>query len=301
MSVLDSYPLKRLACRVRPATVREAWRYALVRPREGKRFHIVSMERNAGQSAIRCLESVYHQDYDRDLVRHVFIDDASTDGTHETIERWLGEHPDCSVEYVRNTERQGSGANGPRMSRMAEPGSIVIEVDGDDWLADPGVLRFFDKVYEDDDVWMTYNAAMKYKKGRYRRPSAEWRRPYPEDAIAKNEVRCHPVDHLGHPRTYRTELFHQVPPEQLLDPKTGKPWVYARDKALFFPMMELAGTHARHIYRVCYVYDISQRWAVTEADSQACEEIRRLPRCTPLASLPSLGGAPKHEQALPSP
>ncbi|MFW6161735.1 MAG: glycosyltransferase family 2 protein [Planctomycetota bacterium] len=296
MAVFDSYLLKRVACQARLARVREAWRYALVRPRERKRFHVVSMERNAGPSAIRCLESVYRQHYDRALVRHVFIDDASTDGTDERIERWLRDHPDSSVQYVHNTDRLGSGANGPRGSRMAEPGSIVIEVDGDDWLPDHRVLSFFDRVYEDPEVWMTYNTAMKYKNGRYRRPSAQWRQPYPAEVIARNEVRYHPVDRLGHPRTYRIELFHQVPPQYLTDPNTGEPWLYARDKALFFPMMELAGTHARHVYRVCYVYDISQRWAVTDADARACDEIRRLPPCAPLDSLPPPDPAPRHRQ-----
>ena len=141
-------------------------RYAMVRPRKNHSFHIVSSERNAGEWAIRCLESVYSQHYDRALVRHIFIDDASDDGTHESVLRWLDAHPWHRVAYIHNTERLGGAVNNLTGFRMADRESIVVELNGDDWLPDPGVLRFLNRVYANGDVWMTYNSPLRFRNSR---------------------------------------------------------------------------------------------------------------------------------------
>lgn len=54
----------------------EILRYAVVHPRKMQRFHLVSAQRNMGDVALNCLQSVYDQKYPSDLFRHIFIDDA---------------------------------------------------------------------------------------------------------------------------------------------------------------------------------------------------------------------------------
>ncbi len=277
------YLVKRLWCELRPHRVLEAIRYALVRPKTDQRFFVVSAERNAGHNAIRCLESVYRQRYDRARVRHLFTDDASDDQTPRLIEGWLAAHPDHCVQFIRNEESKGAGWNSLRAVRMAPPGWIVVELDGDDWLPDPRVLAFLNKVYADPGVWMTYNTGMRYKNGRYRRPSAKWR-PFPREVLESAGVRRHPHDSLGPLRTFRSELLRHFRDESMLDPDTGE-FFRARDKALYFPLIELAGTHARHIYRVTYVYDISQRHKVTEVELASAQKVRSLQPYQPLESL----------------
>jgi len=274
------YLVKRAWSELRPRRLLEAARYALVRPRRDQRFFVVSAQRNAGQNAIRCLESVYSQRYDPTLVRHVFTDDASDDQTPALVEEWLASHPDHRVEFIRNSERKGAGANSLRAVRMAPPGWIVVELDGDDWLPDSRVFAFLNKVYDDPDVWMTYNTAMRYKGGRYRRPSRKWR-PFPPEVLARGQVRTHPTDSLGPLRTFRSELLRHFRDESMVDPETGE-FYAARDKALYFPLIELAGTHARHIYRITYVYDITERHKVAEVELASAEKIRRLPPYEPL-------------------
>ena len=51
----------------------------------------------------------------------------------------------------------GGCANYTLGFRRAPAGSIVIQVDGDDWLPDDQVLAYLNMVYHDRDVWMTYN------------------------------------------------------------------------------------------------------------------------------------------------
>ena len=131
--------------------------YLSVRPEKQVRFCIVSCGRNAGGAAAKCLDSVYLQRYDRSHVRHIFIDDASTDDSDSIIRSWLAEHPDHTVEYIRRDVRLGGTANTLHGIGLAHQDAIVVELNGDDWLEGKNVFRFLNKVYADDNVWMTYN------------------------------------------------------------------------------------------------------------------------------------------------
>ncbi len=264
----------------------ESLRCALLRPREDHSFHIVSSERNAGEWAIRCLDSVYLQRYDRSLLRHIFIDDASDDGTHEAILRWLSEHPEHRVEYIRNNERLGGTVNNLTGFRMAAPESVVVELNGDDWLPDPGVLRFLNRVYANEDVWMTYNTPLRFRNGHYRSPRSFWA-PWPRAVVKANRFReaTWRCDHL---HTFRARLLQHVREENLIDPQTGQYWANLDDQALYLSMFELAGRRARHIYRVTCVYN-STEWSESRSGAPELEDIhrriRQLPKHAPLDCL----------------
>lgn len=235
--------------RMRAGRLLEPLRYAFRRPRERHAFWIVSCAWNAGDDALRCLDSVHVQDHDRDRITHLFIDDGSTDGTDARVNAWLEAHPGHRVRYIRNAGRVGGTANTLKGFRAAPAGSIVIELNGDDWLPDRGVLSFLDRVYADDDVWMTYNSARSAADGR--RGSG---RPVPRRIVRANAFRAYGwVTH--HLHTFRRELFAHVRDEDLIDPVTGTYWASADDQAIYLAMLELAGTHSRHIHRITCVYN----------------------------------------------
>ena len=50
---------------------------------------------------------IYNQVYDRRLIKHLFVDDASNDNTDGLIYKWLEQHPDHNVEYVSHKTRLG--------------------------------------------------------------------------------------------------------------------------------------------------------------------------------------------------
>ncbi len=272
--------LSRTVCRVI-----ELLRYAMVRPRKNQSFHIVSSERNAGEWAIRCLESVHAQRYDRSRIRHIVIDDASDDGTHEAILGWLGERTGHRVEYIHNRERVGGTVNNLTGFRMAEPGSVVIELNGDDWLPDPGLLHFLNRVYAKAEVWMTYNSQMTFNAGKRRRPKS-YLRPLPREVVAAGAMRDHPW-HTAHLHTFRAELFAHVREENLIDPATGRHWANADDLALYWSLLELAGSHSRHIHRVTCVKNLTN-WSESRDESYVGELVRRIrlmPKHEPLRRL----------------
>jgi glycosyltransferase involved in cell wall biosynthesis len=216
-------------------------------------FTVVTCERNAGCFAVKCLDSVYRQRYDSKKVRHIFIDDNSNDGTHELIEQWLRSHAGHRVEYIRHRNRSGGTANTLLGFRMATPGSIVIELNGDDWLADHGVFSYLNRAYADPDVWMTYNTP-RYAAG----PPALWAERIPDTVVEANAFRETDGWISSHPHTFRQKLFSHVRDETMIDPDTDAYWESADDQAIYLAMLELSGRHSRHLHRVMYVYNFHE-------------------------------------------
>ena len=266
----------------------EILRYAAVRPRTSQRFHIVSAQRNMGETVVRCLDSVWQQAYPAHLFRHIFIDDASTDATPEIVDRWLEEHPGHRVTFIRNTERVGMLANNLSGFRLAEDSDIGIELNGDDWLPDSGVLRFLNKVYDDDDVWMTYNT-LRQTDG-----TILFQLPPPREIRRQRSFRQAPWT-TSHLRTFRVGLYHLVPDQHLEDPTTGYYWDMAPDMAVYLAMLEMAGDHARHLYRITCTYHphaMSEHIRDRKAQLAADERIRALQPCQALGELARAGHDP---------
>ena len=230
----------------------EILRYALVRPRHHHHFHVVSTQRNSGRDVLRCLDSVYEQRYPRDRCRHLVIDDSSDDGTPENIGAWLATHPDHSVDFVRRRQRRGGTWNTLDGIRQADPDSIVIELNGDDWLPDPGVMPFLNKVYQDRDVWMTYNTQ------RESTGVIPFQLPPPRRVRQKRSYRKYRWA-TSHLHSFRRRLFDHVPEAVMIDPETGDLWESADDVALYLWMLELAGEHARHVWRITCLYNFHGR------------------------------------------
>ncbi len=270
-----------LPIRLRYCATIELTRLLFVQPGRYRTFHIVSCERNAGPSALQCLDSVYGQSYPRHLIRHVFIDDASSDDTHAMILSWLDDHPDHNVDYIRNGQRRGGCANNLAGFRMAPPGSIICELNGDDWLPDPGVISYLNKVYQDPGVWMTYNT-VKTSHGRLVKPL-----PISGDIIDENSFRQNAA--FGrHLHTFRQELFSHLRDECLIDPETGEFFTSGDDLAFYLCLQELSGHHARHLYRTTYIYNFNgyaQDYGDTDEQKRRKQRILAMKPCEPLQDL----------------
>ena len=232
----------------------EVWQYAGSLVKKAHLFCVVTCQRNAGEHVLRCLDSVYRQDYPTHSYRHLLIDDASTDGTAGLVEAWLADHPDHQVEFVRNQERVGGTANTLKGFAMVPADCVVLELNGDDWLPDPGVLDFLNRVYADDGVWMTYNTLC-YPDGRV----PPWAKPYPRAVVSANAYRDYSGWPSSHLHSFRRRLFDHLRPETLIDPDTGNLWESADDQAIYLAMLELSGRHARHLNRVTYVYNFGEQ------------------------------------------
>ena len=266
-------------------SIRRAAGEARLRRFRPERFHaiwVISAARNAEDDVGRHLESIHDQAYDRARFRHVLIDDASSDSTLDRARSFQRRHPEAPLEIVANPERRGGCENYTLGFRRAPPGSIVLQVDGDDWLPDDRVFAYLNMVYHDLDVWMTYNS-WAFPDGR---PSVN-SEPVPDRVIAENAYRDYPWI-SSHLHSFRRELFDFVREESLIDPETGKYWMSSVDQAQFLPMLELAGRHAIHLDRVMYVYNLRESSIINtqrERQAAAARRVRAMPRYKPLERL----------------
>jgi glycosyltransferase involved in cell wall biosynthesis len=171
----------------------------------------------------------------------VVVDDCSTDGTWETIQKY-------PFHKIRNkVRRYEAGENiikGIRHLSLDKEDIFVI-LDGDDWFAGDFVLDHLNEVYQDKKVWLTYGQLTSLSK-RFENFS----RPIYHPELVRTRVAwC-----TSHPKTFKKKLFDRINDKDL---RNNKGQYYAiLDLALMYPMIEMAGLeHIRFIDKVLYVYN----------------------------------------------
>jgi glycosyltransferase involved in cell wall biosynthesis len=114
-------------------------------------FVVLSPVWNAAPWVEKCLESVRRQTYPH--LRHIWVDDASTDGTTAILKR---EVP--AADLIINTERRFPSYNvWYALTRFIREDCIVGLLDGDDWLLDDtAVAQFVELHGRYDVVWSTH-------------------------------------------------------------------------------------------------------------------------------------------------
>lgn len=260
----------------------ERLRYACVRPKAHFRFCVISRERHASASALRCLDSVLVQDYPEDKYRHIFIDDASEDDTASLVEEWLEQHPKAPVTFISQKKRLSGTHNTLEALRKVQDDEIVVELNGDDWLPDRGVLQFLNRVYQDADVWLTYNSC---------RVSGSWRvmSPFGYSRATRKKRRWRAdAFHCRHLRTFRKTLWRHYDEARLIDPETGDYWDSADDVEIYCSLLELAGEHTRQIFRTTCVYNFHEQTTHKKDRAGQLNKSRRIRELPPLEPLERL-------------
>ena len=213
-----------------------------------KHFVIVIPSYNNKDWCQRNLGSVLTQKYHN--FRVIYIDDASSDGTGALVDSYV-QRLDSGhrVTVIHNEERHGSLCNLYQAIWSCSPGEIVVDLDGDDWLAHERVLEKLNSVYADPAVWMTYGQFAYYPGG-----SSGWSRQLPDDVIQRNVIRYY--DWVStHLRTFYAGLFQKIRKEDLQ--YNGDFFSMAGDLAFMWPMLEMAGHHSRFIPDVLYIYNVA--------------------------------------------
>ena len=160
------------------------------------------------------LQSIFTQSYSN--YRVVYVDDCSTDGTADAVERMIKElAQEERVTLIRNEKRQGILANHHMVIHgLCENHEIVLCVDGDDWLAHDQVFNVLNHTYSSRDVWLTHGKFSEYH-GDQRIGSSNCSLPIPSDIIQHNRFRqffcC-----ATHLKTFYAWLFKKIKYEDLL-------------------------------------------------------------------------------------
>jgi glycosyltransferase involved in cell wall biosynthesis len=247
-------------------------------------------------------------------------DDLSTDNSVAAAREAIGDDPRFTL--TRNSQKKFALGTAHALIEAsgAAPDDVVVIIDGDDRLAHPDVLRRLAETYARGDCWLTY--------GSYSIDGVNpdrMCRPYPPWVTRLNLFRR--VKWRGvHVRTFKYALWRHIPPSQftitqreidatrrralllgkwrswaawgrialpaLLD-QDGRFTRRCCDRALFLPLIELAGTRARFLQEILYAYNlydrelnfgekaVHQKWYMRLIR----ETIARKPRLKPLTDL----------------
>jgi len=180
--------------------------------------------------------------------RAIYIDDCSEDGTGNAVEKFIQSNNfEHKIKLIRNQINKGALENQYNAIHTCNNSDIIIILDGDDWLKDEQVLSFINRVYQDKNIWMTYGQYEEYPSGRMGLCSQ-----IPQEVTNHNAFRQYKWL-SSHLRTFYAGLFKRINKADLL--YNDKFYAMTCDLATMFPMLEMAGDHAKFINKVLYVYN----------------------------------------------
>ena len=192
----------------------------------------------------RSLLSIMSQSY-KDFKCYI-TDDLSTDTTVGIIKKTISDDPRFIL--IENKTKWFQPGNYDQVIRWRniDGDEICVEVDGDDWLPNSNVLSNVNKIYEDQNVWMT-SGSFRYHDGR-----SGFANPPKADVNVRNQTFT-----LSHLRTWKSWLWKKINVEDLKDDK-GNYWDVAGDLSFMFPMFEMSGLkHFKFIDEINYIYNES--------------------------------------------
>ncbi len=273
-------------------------------------FTVVSTILNGERVIGRCIRSVAEQNYQR--VTHRVIDAASVDGTPETVlaqgARWytaiqcvFGGAPPVRRSFVGTSVVDLSAAepsatrlhlivNRPERKAALEnlwdaaqglpDDEVIVWLDGDDWLAHDRALDVLADIYRNPDIWMTF--------GQFMFPDGEvgFASPYPPGVNPRRDAW-----RATHLKTFRAGLFKQLKPSDLQHMDGS--WVeLAIDRAVMYPLLELAKNHWHCVHQVLSVYNLDTAWHVSASQADRARELAEVERLQNLPSYPPLTERP---------
>ena len=188
----------------------------------------------------KCLHTIQSQSYE-DFVCYI-TDDLSTDNTVELVKNFIED--DDRFILVENNIKHFQPGNYDQILRRPElsDDSVVIEVDGDDWLPHTEVFqRVIDQHRQ--GYWIT-QGSFQYSDGR-----PGFAKPFD----VKN-LRNNPHLNATHLRSWRVKLWRAINPEDLK--VNGDYASTAGDVFFMLPMLEMAGNdRVKFMNEFLYVYN----------------------------------------------
>ena len=166
----------------------------------------------------------------------MYIDDASDDNTGELYHQIVGDNP--KFKYIRNPERLITSRI-DHMKTIEDPETIIVALDGDDWLATENVLEQYNEFYNKHDTWVTWGKMVVWDGDENCREAEPQNTPYPQ-IIEKYALYRRNLWRASHLRTYRNFLWKQVQRKSLQSKITGKDFTHASDLCEMFPLLEMA-------------------------------------------------------------
>lgn len=251
-----------------------------------QRIAVITPFRNAAKYIEKCIMSVAAQNYSN--YHHYLINDASDDSSSEIIERLVEGLPNELNDHftlIENERSLGAVCNQISMIRELTDDTIIMLLDGDDWLANRSdIFDYYNNLYHQGTEF-SYGSCWSVTDN-----IPLIAQPYPEEVRRTRTYRNHrfnwglPYTHL---RTFRKRLINYINDTAFKD-HTGQWYTAGGDGAVFYAVLEQATWN-----RITVVSDIMYHY--NDANPQndykvngllqnqnAAEIAQRLPQTTQL-------------------
>lgn len=167
---------------------------------------------------------------DGDFIVHL-IDDVSSDSSLELYSKFI--ENDTRFNLVANKTKKYKLKNLDDLlsdSSLIKDDDIIIEVDGDDYLAHNDVIKHIRLFYQNNPGILISNSRYKFLNGSIGYSN--------HTDIPSLRYSGFPFSHL---RSWKTSLWRDVDKRYFIDPSTNEFFKTAADLAYSIPMLELAG------------------------------------------------------------
>lgn len=219
-------------------------------------FAIIIPTYNAIEWYKKCLDSILMQDYPEDKVQVFVIDDCSTDGQAEAIEQYIEQFDTKGwITLIKNEQKWWAAGNRWKAAHWCKPETIIVDVDGDDWLANPHVLTRVNEEYNKGDVLVTWGQWQSYPKAKLGTCRA-----IPEHILQEKKLRSFHATDLhdyefatGHLRTYKAWIFQQIKLKDFLF--EGQFYRASCDVQIMLSVLEVAQERSSFISDILYIYN----------------------------------------------
>jgi glycosyltransferase involved in cell wall biosynthesis len=249
-----------------PPQIKQPENADVPRTKIDRKFVIVIPSYKNEKWCAKNIQSVLNQDYEH--FRVIYTDDCSPDKTFGIVSS-LCKHA-TNVTLIKNKVRVGAMENLYNMIHSCEDNEIVITVDGDDWLPDNDVLTKLNKIYQTNDILMTYGQYKNSNDG-----ALGCAAQYPKDVVDKAAFRKHSW-YASHLRTFYAGLFKKIKKDDFL--LKGKFYEMTYDMAIMFPMLEMAGDKSMYIPDIMYIYNMDNPLNDTKVNAQLQRDLDKLIR-----------------------
>ncbi len=216
-------------------------------PQKELKFVFIVPSYNNAKWYKRNLASIFNQKYDNYHV--IYIDDVSTDKTADLVEAFVEERGMKErFTLIKNKERRHMAYNRYLGVHSCNDTDICIALDGDDWLKDTDILSYYNSIYQDKNVWVTYGSFIRFPSNNKGSACGA----ISSQAIKKNKIRGEKWT-ASHLKTFYAWLFKQISIENF---KYQDEFLRgATDLAMMYPMLEMAGNYSKFIPKITCVYN----------------------------------------------
>jgi len=211
-----------------------------------KRIAVVIPSYNNQEWYKKNLDSVFSQNYSNYTI--IYVDDNSPDGTGDMVKEYVdqrGMADRCLI--IKNEVRYGPLFNRYKAIHSCNDDTIIVLLDGDDWLKHSDVLSYINHLYCTEGILLSVGNACRSTTGQ-----KIGYRDYTEKEL--NEFGFRQLGFRGvHPRTFYAGLFKKIKAQDLMH--GGKFLAVATDVAFMLPMFEMARNRYKYVHDILCVYN----------------------------------------------